>query len=196
MLAFIRGNVIGASKTSVIVSVLGTGVGYELIVNDPAQYTVKDHLEDAKEASDYFYVWTVTVQEQPRMYGFKTVKSRNLAVTLAEVDGIGPTGAARLAQSADYNVISKLIADQDAAGLCKLTKGLGDKKAKAIIASLASQLDLAPTIAESATAESLQKALSIVGHVVTLRVCVDTVINTPNQTTAQRVNAYLATLRK
>jgi Holliday junction resolvasome RuvABC DNA-binding subunit len=196
MLAFIRGNVIDASKTTVVVASFNGDVGYELIVNDPAQYTIKDHLAYIDEASVYFWIWTVTVQEQPRMYGFKTARSRNLAIQLAEVDGIGPTGAARLAQSADYSVISKLIADQDAVGLCKLTKGLGDKKAKAIIASLASQLDLAPSVSQDSEGEFLFNALSALGHVVTPRVCYKLVADTPNQTMAQRVNAYLATLRK
>jgi len=195
MLAFIQGHVIDVGPQSVIV--MAGGIGYELLVFNPAQYQVEQiHLvAGTLDHRLTFWVWTVTVQEQPRMYGFTSAKARQLAIKLSGIDGMGPTGSARLVQSTAVDTLVRLIADGDAAGLCKLAKGLGDKKAKAIIAALSAQIDLLASACD-ASVEDLQKALRLLGHDVTLRVCADTIKSNPNHTTAQRVSVCLATLRK
>jgi len=194
-LAVVYGHVVDVSDTSAIV--MAGDVGYELTVHDPKQYKIiQIHLRHADAPKLLFWIWTINVQEQTRMYGFKNAKSRSLALKLADVDGIGPTMAARLAQSADISVIMKLIVDQDAAGLGKLAKGLGEKKAKAIITQLASQLNLSvPAVAE-ASAVDLMKALNMLGHNANPRECAVIVTDHPTNTTAQNVNTYLTSLRK
>lgn len=152
MLAYISGVFLRRYGNRVIFCSVPAGVGYELIVSPTFQTNLSE-----------VWVWQTLVGDKPIMYGFETDDQRELALELVQLDGIGPTMAARIAFSDVNGSVRELIKQKDGAALARLVKGLGPTKAKTIIDHLAEQLNTQPEQPGSPI-ELVVEALAGLGH--------------------------------
>lgn len=130
MIAFLNGVATKIDDERILIKGVESEVGYEVRI--PHNHLTPDELLEVV-AVPGIYVWHVFRQDDQELFGFWTLADRQLARLIAETDGIGPTTASKVVQSAGWHTVLSAIAQQDAKQLAKLCKGLGPKRAVQII---------------------------------------------------------------
>jgi len=136
MISFVSGVIRRMRKDdSRIVVEVGNGLGYEILL----PYFVKRSLVDdgitegsQVELETYYYV--TERQPRPMLIGFRSEAERSFFERLMEVGGVGPTVAAR-AMIFSVSTIAGAIENEDI-GLLTQMPGLGERKARHIVATL------------------------------------------------------------
>lgn len=128
MIAVIEGQVaIRRQDTSTILTT--SGVGYEVYI--PAATSAR--LENPGLVT--FHIWHVIREADQRLYGFANRDDRDLAIEVANTDGVGPAKASALVHACGYTAIAAAVRTDDVAGLPKV-KGLSADGVKKILAHL------------------------------------------------------------
>lgn len=150
MIAHLNGKLLAKQATSVIVDV--AGVGYEVNIPLSTFYELENEGSNVQ-----LRIYTHVKEDALQLYGFKTVRERELFVNFISVSGIGPKlGIALLSgMSAD-----ELIASIKSNNLARLTliPGVGRKTAERLIVDLrekmtafaAAQVEEEPGVAPAA----------------------------------------------
>jgi Holliday junction DNA helicase RuvA len=128
MIAHLSGTLLSKNPNSVIVDV--SGVGYEVNIPVSTFYELEDTGANVK-----LRIYTHVKEDALQLYGFKTLRERELFINFISVSGIGPRlGIALLSgMSAD-----ELIASIKTNNLARLTliPGVGKKTAERLIVDL------------------------------------------------------------
>ncbi|MBD0370663.1 MAG: Holliday junction branch migration protein RuvA [Pyrinomonadaceae bacterium] len=128
MIAHLSGTLLSKHTNTVILDV--NGVGYEVTIPLSTFYD----LEDAGAAVK-LHIYTHVKEDALQLYGFKTLRERELLLRLIEVSGIGPTLAIKMigVMSAD-----EIIASIRTNNLARLTSipGVGKKTAERLVIEL------------------------------------------------------------
>jgi Holliday junction DNA helicase RuvA len=128
MIAHLSGILLSKQPNSVIVDV--GGVGYELIIPVSTFYELEE-----TGANTQLRVYTHVREEALQLYGFKTVRERELFLQIISVSGIGPKIAITLLSGMGANEIITSIRTNNLARLTSIP-GVGRKTAERLVVEL------------------------------------------------------------
>lgn len=148
MIAFLSGKVLEKSANSIIVDV--AGVGYDVTIPLSTFYEVGDV---GSEVS--LRIYTHVREDAIQLFGFKTVRERDLYLRLISVQGIGARSGISLLSGMNADEIILAIRTDDLARLTSIP-GVGKKTAERLV------IELRDKIGElSSTSETMPGASSI-----------------------------------
>lgn len=127
MIAFVTGEVVDLSPTSVVL--VNGGLGYLL------QISMQTYSQLEGKVTALLYVHEVLREDTHELYGFFSKLERTLFKLLISVSGVGPNTGRLLLSSYDVEELVSIIRTGDAARLCR-AKGVGSKTAQRIIVDL------------------------------------------------------------
>ncbi|GAA0960833.1 Holliday junction branch migration protein RuvA [Frigoribacterium faeni] len=154
MISSVRGTVLSASGTSVVVEV--GGVGLRVGVTPQVALTVS--------VGDVARLHTTLIvrEDDLSLFGFLELEELEVFELLRSVTGVGPKSAQGVLASLSPAQIAQAVADEDDA-VFRRVSGIGPKTAKLIVLSLTGKLDVAPSAptvtAASTTASDVLVAL-------------------------------------
>ncbi len=128
MYEYIKGTLIQKAPNSAVIDVQGIGFLLEISVNT---FEMLPQVNEPCQLRTYLYVR----EDAQRLYGFATVKERNLFLELTGVSGIGPKVALGILSGGTVEEVKQRILDEDVSAL-KRFPGIGPKTAKRIILEL------------------------------------------------------------
>ena len=127
MIAFVRGNFVNKTPTSVTVDV--NGVGYELLIS----LNTYSRIQNLEKGSLFTYLQIK--EDGHTLYGFFEVQEKDLFTQLISVSGVGAATARMILSSMKSEDVVRAIATRDARVL-ECVKGIGKKSAERIILEL------------------------------------------------------------
>lgn len=151
MIAFLSGKLLEKNATSVIVDV--GGVGYEVLIPLSTFYELGEVGTDV-----HLRIFTNVREDAIQLFGFKTVRERDIYLKLISVQGIGPkSGIAMLSGMSADEIIAAIRTEN----LAKLTAipGVGRKTAERLI------IELRDKVSELAAGVSAETSMAAVGGV-------------------------------
>jgi len=160
MIAYIRGQVIKKTLSSIIIDI--NGLGYEVFV--PTNYL--DKYSQGKDAELYTHLY---VREDTwYLYGFTSWEEKELFLHLINVSGIGPKVAVSILSHATLDQLRTAIASENTGFLIKLP-GIGKKTAQRLVVELKEKMQdfvvNSVEISESVPTDSdVISALSVLGY--------------------------------
>lgn len=157
MLEFLRGKVVGVSEDAAIVELGGVGVRVEMPVADLARATGEVTVHTVMQIRD----------EEVRVYGFLSERSRELFRALLSVSGVGPKVALAVLSFHQPDGLERAIASGDADAL-SLVPGVGKKTAARIVVDLKDRIGVVSEVVAKAPATStigeVREALKGLGY--------------------------------
>ena len=155
MIDYLRGTLIDASLTRIVVE--AGGVGYDLNIS----LNTYDRLP---KVGSEFYILAHLVHRDDRMtlYGFVHEDERELFRLLIGISGIGPKVALSILSGISVVNFKDAVSRGDV-NILKTVKGIGPKTASRIMVELKEKIDLAPTyekLAKELAASPEQQLLS------------------------------------
>ena len=156
MIAHLSGTLLSKQATSVIVDV--GGVGYEVNIPLSTFYDLEDTGKPVQ-----LRIYTHVREDMLQLYGFKTIRERELFLKIISVSGIGPKLGITLLSGMSADEIIGAIRTNDLARLT-LIPGIGRKTAERLVIELrekvaaltSAQLEEELTMKAAATGESRQ----------------------------------------
>ena len=156
MIAHLSGTLFSKQATSVIVDV--GGVGYEVTIPLSTFYDLEDTGKPVQ-----LRIYTHVREDTLQLYGFKTIRERELFLKIISVSGIGPKLAITLLSGMSADELIAAIRTNDLARLT-LIPGIGRKTAERLVIELrekvaaltSPQLEEALTMKAAATGEVRQ----------------------------------------
>lgn len=139
MIASVRGTVLSASGSTVVVEVGGVG----LAVQVPPQHALA--LRVGAEAT--LHTALIVREDDLSLYGFADADSLVVFDLLRGVTGVGPKSALAVLATLSPDEVARAVATEDDAAF-RAVSGIGPKTAKLIVVSLAGKL-VAPTMARA-----------------------------------------------
>ena len=148
MISSVRGTVLSASGTSVVVEV--GGVGMRVSVTPQLALTVR--------VGEQALVHTALIvrEDDLSLFGFAEREELEVFDLLRSVTGVGPKSAQGVLSTLTPHQVATAVADADDAAFRRVS-GIGPKTAKLIVLSLTGKLDVTPT-APTVTAASTTAA--------------------------------------
>ncbi|HBR70682.1 TPA: hypothetical protein DIC20_01205 [Candidatus Dependentiae bacterium] len=133
MLDYIKGKVHAIHEQSLSVFSEMLQLGFAINIAHPSSFSL------GEEISLYLHLhWN---QEQgPSLYGFKSVRERELFVLVNSCSGIGPKMSLNILSQIEVSIFINAIRSSDVKSLSQL-KGIGTKKAEQLILQLKSKID-------------------------------------------------------
>jgi len=156
MIAHLSGTLFSKQATSVIVDV--GGVGYEVTIPLSTFYDLEDTGKPVQ-----LRIYTHVREDTLQLFGFKTIRERELFLKIISVSGIGPKLGITLLSGMSADELIAAIRTNDLARLT-LIPGIGRKTAERLVIELrekvavltSAQLEEALTMRAAATGESRQ----------------------------------------
>jgi len=156
MIAHLSGTLFSKQATSVIVDV--GGVGYEVTIPLSTFYDLEDTGKPVQ-----LRIYTHVREDTLQLYGFKTIRERELFLKIISVSGIGPKLGITLLSGMSADELIAAIRTNDLARLT-LIPGIGRKTAERLVIELrekvaaltSAQLEEALTMKAAATGEVRQ----------------------------------------
>jgi Holliday junction DNA helicase RuvA len=127
MIRHIRGTLLSIEPGAVVVE--AGGIGYEVRIATNAAITAPLNSEVA------LHTYHVVREDAEELYGFPTVREREMFELLIGLPGIGPKSAIGVLSQADVRLIEEAASRGDASYLSKLS-GIGKKSAEKIVLGL------------------------------------------------------------
>ena len=155
MISSVRGSVLSASGTTVVVEV--GGVGLKVGVTPQLALTL------VPGSVALLHTALVVREDDLSLFGFAAADELQVFDLLRGVTGVGPKSAQGVLATLTPAMIARAVADDDDAAFRRVS-GIGPKTAKLIVLSLAGKLDPAPS-APSVTAASSASADVVVALV-------------------------------
>ncbi len=128
MIAYLSGKLLEKSASSVIVDV--AGVGYEVAIPLSTFYELG---EPGSEVN--LRIYTHVREDTLQLFGFKTVRERNLFLRLTSVQGVGPKLGVTILSGMSADEIVRSIRNNDLARLTSIP-GVGRKTAERLVVEL------------------------------------------------------------
>ena len=128
MIAHLSGKLIDRHATSVVLDV--NGVGYEVTIPVTTFY----ELEEAGQTVS-LHIYTHVREDALQLFGFKTLRERELFTLLISVSGIGPKSAIAMLSGMNADEIVTAIRQNNLARLTSIP-GLGKKTAERLVIEL------------------------------------------------------------
>lgn len=135
MIGYLKGNLIHAENSVVIMEV--NGVGFEMTCSN----TLFSRLVENNGGAAYTY--TAVKEDGISLYGFDNLAEKNMFLQLITVSGVGPKMGIAILSSTSLNDLAMYIATSDVKSLSKI-KGLGKKSAERIIVELREAMQKVP----------------------------------------------------
>ena len=129
MIGFISGAVINLEPLIIETE----GLGYEVQVSKSLLGTLR------KGSQTSVWIYTCLRQDSLELFGFSSLKEKEVFLSLLKVRGIGPKMALKVLGSCSWNQFLKIIQDEDIKALTALPH-IGKKTAQQIILSLKESL--------------------------------------------------------
>jgi Holliday junction DNA helicase RuvA len=146
MIAHLSGTLLSKQATSVIVDV--GGVGYEVTIPLSTFYDLED-----SGSSVQLRIYTHVREDTLQLFGFKTIRERELFLKIISVSGIGPKLGITLLSGMSAEELIACIRTNDLARLT-LIPGIGRKTAERLVIELREKItSLASTQPEEALSE-------------------------------------------
>jgi len=149
MIAHLNGNLLAKHATTVILEV--GGVGYEVTIPLSTFYELEDAGSQVR-----LHIYTHVREDALQLYGFKSIRERELFLRLISVSGIGPKLAISMIgiMSAD-----EIIASIRTNNLARLTSipGVGKKTAERLVIELRDKI-------AALSSPALEEAFAAQGH--------------------------------
>lgn len=143
MISSLRGSVLSAVGTTVVLDI--GGVGFAVTVT-PA------HALSLRVGSEATMRTALIVREDDlSLFGFSTTEELEVFDLLRGVTGVGPKSALGVLAAMNPGEISTAVATEDDSAFRKVS-GIGPKTAKLIVVSLAGKISIAPTARAAAAA--------------------------------------------
>ena len=143
MIAYLRGRVLATTAETAILDV--NGVGYELFCTAGAF----SKLTQGETAELYTYLQVK--EDGMTLFGFATVKEKELFLKLITVSGVGPKMGIAVLASLSADDFAQAVATADVKRLSAV-KGLGKKTAEKIVLELHGKISAAEVISASGDA--------------------------------------------
>ncbi len=131
MIAYLKGRIIQKSENLVVVEV--NNVGYEVNVS------MNTFLSISSLDSCELYTYLQVKEDGISLFGFSTLKEKDLFLKLITVNGVGPKMAITILSGASVNDLTTAIITEDALLLSRF-KGVGKKTAERIVLELKEKL--------------------------------------------------------
>ena len=133
MIAYIKGQIIEKTTSTVVVDVMG--VGYEI-------FTTTRDAESANIDSELkFYTYHSVKENSEELYGFTTLAAKRLFELLITAQGIGPKAALAILSLDETEAVRNAIATANAGFIAKAS-GVGKKSAERITVDLRDKVGL------------------------------------------------------
>ncbi len=155
MIRHIRGVLLSVEPGAVLVE--AGGLGYEVKVATSAAITAQEG-EEVK-----LFTYHVVREDTEELYGFTTVREREMFELLIGLPGIGPKSAIGILSQADVRLIEEAAERGDASYLSKLS-GIGKKSAEKIVAGLKDKVSARGEISDMAADNDVIDALLALGY--------------------------------
>ncbi len=127
MIAYLKGKVLSANDSSVIIE--NNGVGFEVLCSSSA------YVDLATKGEGEVWVYTSVREDGISLFGFSTLAEKSMFLKLISVSGIGPKMGITILSGMSLNDLAFAIASSDIKTLSKI-KGLGKKTAERIVVEL------------------------------------------------------------
>lgn len=135
MIAWLKGKVIEADESEIIINT--GGVGYRVLVGSGLKLQVSLNVDDDVELA----IYTAVKEDGIRLFGFQNFSVRKIFVLLLNVNGIGPKVALNIVdQLGPGDIIRALRAGDDT--MFTRVSGVGKKTAQRIILDLQGKMEL------------------------------------------------------
>lgn len=135
MIGYLKGNLIHAENSTVILEV--NGVGFEMICS------ANSFARLVNNNGGEVYTYLAVKEDGVSLYGFDNLAEKNMFLQLITVSGVGPKMGIAVLSSTSLNDLAMFIATSDVKSLSKI-KGLGKKTAERIIVELREIMQKAP----------------------------------------------------
>jgi Holliday junction DNA helicase RuvA len=155
MIRHIRGVLLASETGSVIIE--AGGLGYEVRLATNAAVTASLGSEVA------LHTYHVVREDTEELYGFVTVREREMFELLIGLSGIGPKSAIGIMSQADVRLIEEAASRGDATYLSKLS-GIGRKSAEKIVLGLKDKVTASVGPQASSEDNDLIDALLALGY--------------------------------
>jgi len=134
MISFINGKIKRKTEEALVIDV--QGISYEVLIPKAVMNVLENNLssEENVELVTYHYVHVEPSRSKPILIGFLNEIERDFFERFITVSGVGPKAAVR-ALSLPISVIAEAI-DTANLGLLKTLPGIGDQRAREIVAKL------------------------------------------------------------
>ncbi len=132
MIGRIRGKLIEKQTSLLLVDV--QGLGYEVEVPFSAAFALSELNQDI-----VLHTHLVVREDAQLLYGFATVKDRDLFRLLIKINGVGPKLGLTILSGLDSAQLARCVRDEDSSTLVKLP-GVGKKTAERLVIELRDKL--------------------------------------------------------
>lgn len=150
MIGYIEGRLLGKAEDAILL--LANQVGYEILLPAFVMQTFKGKAE-GEDVSLYIYYQQTERQPKPVLIGFNQGLEKEFFQLFISVEAIGPLKAVR-ALTRPMSDIAASIESGDAAGL-KSLKGIGNRTAQKIIATLQGKMGKFALMRETKAPEAM-----------------------------------------
>jgi Holliday junction DNA helicase RuvA len=152
MISSVRGTVLAASGSTVVIEVGGVGLSVQV---------TPQHALDLRIGSEAMLRTTLIVREDDlSLFGFADADELEVFDKLRGVSGVGPKSAMGVLAALSPAEVAAAVAHEDDAAFRKVS-GIGPKTAKLIIVSLAGKLHVAPQAKAAASVGNVSIADSV-----------------------------------
>ena len=143
MLEFIKGNILQISEFEMIVEV--GSIGFKIL-------TPSDFKESSKDV--LIYLIHQIKENEIVLYGFKTLKERDIFLKLTNINGVGVKQALKILKTFSVDEIEKSVKEKNIKTFQQVS-GIGKKLAQRIVLELADSLDFIDESKEEEVIEAL-----------------------------------------
>ncbi len=151
MIAYLRGKVLTTTSETAIIDI--GGVGYEVYCSSGAfrKMTVGQYVE--------LYTYLQVKEDGMTLFGFESVKEKELFLKLTSVSGVGPKLGIAVLATLSADEFARVIATTDVKRLSAV-KGLGKKTAEKIILELHGKISAAEIMSASGDSMTFEAPMS------------------------------------
>ncbi len=153
MYNYIKGIITEINPTDITLENLG--VGYKIITPNPYNFLLHQDVT--------IYIYQKVSEDNISLYGFKSLKGKELFIKLISVNGIGPKSANAILASGSVESITKAIDEGNAKYLQKFP-GIGPKASQQIILDLKGKIDFEDKAIKTANLIEVEEALKALGY--------------------------------
>ncbi len=132
MIGYIKGKLLHADNGLILLE--NNGIGYEITCSSLCYSKI------CKDGGGEVYTYLAVREDGAYLYGFESIKEKNMFLKLITVSGVGPKMGITVLSGLSLNDLALKIATSDVKGLSSI-KGLGKKTAERIILELREKIE-------------------------------------------------------
>lgn len=157
MIAYLKGRILRALPTGVILDVQGTG--YELSLS------LRGIANLAPEGSDQqFWVYTRVREDEISLYGFESIEERQTFTVLMQVNGVGPKVGLAILSYLSLGALLRSVESDEPEALYPVP-GIGKRTAEKIMVELKGRLDRFPSLLPETSGTESRAAKTAVSRI-------------------------------